>query len=66
MPLVEVTLAQGRDPSMLRALIHQVHQAVVTTIGSPPESVRVIVREVPETHWAAGDETLAERRLSSA
>lgn len=62
MPLVEVTLAQGRDPGRLRALMHQLHQAVVTTLGSSPESVRVIVREIPETHWAAGDETLAERR----
>jgi phenylpyruvate tautomerase PptA (4-oxalocrotonate tautomerase family) len=24
--------------------------------------VRVIVREVPTTHWAGGDVTLAERR----
>jgi 4-oxalocrotonate tautomerase len=25
------------------------------------EAVRVILREVPKSHWAAGDETLAER-----
>jgi len=26
------------------------------------ESVRVVVREVPTTHWSAGDVTIAERR----
>jgi len=25
------------------------------------EAVRVILRAVPKSHWAAGDETLAER-----
>ncbi|GAA3597510.1 hypothetical protein GCM10022419_095940 [Nonomuraea rosea] len=61
MPLVEVTLSAGRDPAAIRALIHEVHAAVERSIGSPAQSIRVIVREVPRTHWAAGDETLAER-----
>ncbi len=60
-PLVEITLVQGRTPQKLRALIHEVHAAVVKTIDARPESVRVIVREVPATHWAAGDVTMAER-----
>ncbi|TMR13271.1 4-oxalocrotonate tautomerase [Nonomuraea zeae] len=61
MPLVEVTLSEGRDPAAIRALIHEVHAAVERSIGSPAQSIRVIVREVPRTHWAAGDQTLAER-----
>ena len=62
MPLVEVTLVEGRSPQMLRALIHEVHDAVVRAVGAAPDSVRVVIREVPTTHWAAGDETIAERR----
>ncbi|GAA2905220.1 hypothetical protein GCM10010517_71380 [Streptosporangium fragile] len=61
MPLVEVTLSEGRDPAAIRALIHEVHAAVERSIGAPGQSIRVIVREVPRTHWAAGDQTLAER-----
>jgi 4-oxalocrotonate tautomerase len=61
MPLVEVSLAEGRTPAQIRSLIHEVHQAVVRAIAAPPATVRVIVREVPPTHWAAGDVTLAER-----
>jgi len=61
MPLIEVTLAEGRSPEKLRALITRLTEAVVETEVAPKGSVRVILREVPPTHWAAGDETLAER-----
>jgi 4-oxalocrotonate tautomerase len=61
-PLVEVTLVEGRTPQQLRALVHELHMAVVNAINAPPANVRVIIREVPPTHWAAGDVTVAERR----
>ncbi len=61
MPLVEVTIVQGRSPEQLRALISGLTAAVCESVGAPKESVRVVVREVPATHWAAGDVTIAER-----
>jgi len=66
MPLVEVTLAQGRSPEQLRAMISEVTDAVSRTVAAPKDAVRVIIREIPATHWAAGDVTLAERRAISA
>ena len=66
MPLVEVTLVQGRTPQQLRALLHELHGAVVRSIGAPPENVRIVIREVPATHWAAGDVTIAERRAAAS
>lgn len=62
MPLVEVTLAEGRTPEQIRSLIHELHEAVIRAVAAPPENVRVIVREVAATHWAAGDVTIDERR----
>ncbi|WP_234380045.1 2-hydroxymuconate tautomerase [Streptomyces sp. CMB-StM0423] len=62
MPLVEVTLVEGRSPSQLRALIGEVTRAVARTADAPPEAVRVIVREVPASHWAAGDVTIQEQQ----
>ena len=61
MPIIEVTLAEGRTPEKLRALIHELTESVVRTEVAKKESVRVILREVPKTHFAAADETLAER-----
>ncbi|MDP3891302.1 tautomerase family protein [Nocardioides sp.] len=60
MPLVEVTLAAGRSPDQVRQLIHEVHGAVLRTVDTRPEHIRVIVREVPRSHWATGDVTLTE------
>ncbi|AKG41898.1 tautomerase family protein [Streptomyces sp. JH002] len=60
MPQVTVTLAEGRTPEQLRALMHEVHGAVLRTTGTRPEYVRVVVHEVPRTHWATGDVTLTE------
>jgi 4-oxalocrotonate tautomerase len=61
-PLVEVTLVEGRSPDRLRALIAEVTRAVARTADAPPASVRVIIREVPATHWAAGDVTIQEKQ----
>ena len=61
MPIVEVTLASGRPPEQLRELISAITAAVCGAIGAPRDSVRVIIRDVPPTHFAAGDVTLAER-----
>ena len=61
MPLIEVTMVHGRTPQQIRALIHEVTSAVMLALGVPQQSVRVVVRELPTTHWAAGDVTIAER-----
>jgi 4-oxalocrotonate tautomerase len=61
-PLVEVSLVEGRTPEQIRSLIHELHEAVVRALAVPPANVRILVRELPATHWAAGDITIAERQ----
>ncbi|MDO5628219.1 MAG: tautomerase family protein [Mobilicoccus sp.] len=65
MPLVEVTLTVGRSPETIRSMISGVTNALVETGVAPREAVRVIVREVPAEHFAAGDVTLAERHAAT-
>jgi 4-oxalocrotonate tautomerase len=60
--MVEITLVQGRTPEQLRALIVQVTDAVEAAIQAPRDSIRVILREVPDTHYAAGGQTISERK----
>ncbi|MGP3534184.1 tautomerase family protein [Microbacterium sp. RD1] len=64
MPLVEVTLSDGRDPEQLRTLLGAIHDAVHQSIGAPEASIRVILREVPAEHWLSGGVTLAEKAAS--
>jgi 4-oxalocrotonate tautomerase len=59
-PNIDVTISAGRTPDQIRAMIHEVHEAVVRTVNARPEHVRVVVREVPRAHWATGDVTLTE------
>ncbi|GHB87741.1 4-oxalocrotonate tautomerase [Streptomyces umbrinus] len=60
MPQIAITLAEGRTPAQIRDLIHEVHAAVLRTANTRPEYIRVVVHEVPRTHWATGDITLSE------
>ncbi|HHV21000.1 MAG TPA: 4-oxalocrotonate tautomerase [Propionibacterium sp.] len=63
MPIVEVTLTEGRTPEKLRAMISGLTRAVVESGVARPEQVRVMIRELPRTHFAVADETFAERDL---
>jgi 4-oxalocrotonate tautomerase len=63
MPLIEVTMVEGRTPEQVRALISGLTRAASEAVGAPMANVRVVVREVPPTHWAAGDVTIAERTM---
>jgi 4-oxalocrotonate tautomerase len=62
MPFVDVTLVEGRTPDQIRALIEALTRALETSINAPRDSIRIVLREVPATHWAAGGETIAEQR----
>jgi 4-oxalocrotonate tautomerase len=64
MPLVEITMTEGRTPEQVRALLAEVHDAVEKALAVPQQSIRVILREVPETNWQAGRVTIAEKRAS--
>lgn len=64
MPFIDVTIAQGRTPEQIRALIHELTVATHRAVDAPIQNIRVVVREVPETHWAAGDVTIAERHAA--
>lgn len=66
MPLVEVTLAQGRSPQTVRTMISRLTDALVESGVAPRENIRVVVREVPPEHFAAGDVTIAERNAAQS
>jgi 4-oxalocrotonate tautomerase len=61
MPFIDVTIAEGRTPEQLRALIHELTEGAVRALDVPTTTVRVVLREVPRTHFAAGDVTITER-----
>jgi 4-oxalocrotonate tautomerase len=54
MPLILVTLIEGRSAEAKTALIRGLTDAAVEATAAPRESIRVILQEVPAAHWGVG------------
>lgn len=65
MPFISVTLTEGRSDEQLRALIHHLTDAAVRALDAPKQNIRVVIHEVPDTHWGAGDVTIHERKANA-
>ncbi|MEX5262209.1 4-oxalocrotonate tautomerase family protein [Kocuria sp. CPCC 205263] len=65
MPLIDVSIAEGRSPEQLRTLVSALHRAAEEAVGAVPENTTVIIREVPTTHWSKADRTIAERNSAA-
>jgi len=61
MPLAHLYIAAGRDDAKKKILIEKVTQAFIDALGVAPDSVSIIVQDVPKTQWGIGGKTLAER-----
>lgn len=57
MPLVQVSIVEGRSPERKRALVERVTDAVVETLDVERAQVRILIYEVPPAHWAIGGRT---------
>lgn len=64
MPLIQVTLAEGRSPEQLDALGKALTDAAEQAIGAPRGTIRVVLSECKPEHWFAAGESLAELRAS--
>jgi 4-oxalocrotonate tautomerase len=60
MPLVHITLLEGRTPEQKRAALTEVTRALERTLGAKPEAIRVWFTELPKTDLAIGGVTAAE------
>ena len=60
MPIVQISLIEGRDDATVKACIKAVARTIHETLGAPLASIRVIATVVPVTHWAVGDQTKDE------
>ena len=69
MPLIQVSMLEGRTVEQKRAMIAAITDAVAGSLGAPPDSVRVIINELHPEHYgvggrSAGAGALKHRKLS--
>lgn len=61
MPTIRVELLEGRTPEQKTNLVKALTQAVVESLGSKPESVDVVLFDIPRQNWATGGVQWSER-----
>jgi 4-oxalocrotonate tautomerase len=57
MPIIQISLVEGRDAQAIKRCVKEVARTVHETLGAPLSAIRVMVYQVPAAHWAVGDET---------
>ena len=62
MPLIQVNIMEGRPPEKIKALIENITYTVVETLDAPKQSVRVLVNEMPKSHWGIAGVPASERK----
>nr|WP_295970761.1 4-oxalocrotonate tautomerase [uncultured Bacillus sp.] len=62
MPLIQINLLEGRPPEKIKALIENVTNTVSETLDAPKQNVRVLVTEMPKTHWGIAGVPASEAR----
>jgi 4-oxalocrotonate tautomerase len=61
MPTIRIDMFEGRTPDQKRALVAAVTEACVKTIGATPESVDILLFDIPKQHWASGGVLWSDR-----
>ncbi|NYZ15582.1 2-hydroxymuconate tautomerase [Azospirillum sp. RWY-5-1] len=59
MPIIDITLVQGRPDDRIERLIAEVTDAAVRSLDAPRETVRVVVREVPPSRFGVAGRSKA-------
>ncbi|MCK6545703.1 4-oxalocrotonate tautomerase family protein [Myxococcota bacterium] len=54
MPFAQIYMLEGRTDEQKKKVIEKVTAALVEAVGAKPETVRVMILEVPKTQWGIG------------
>ncbi|MFL6562774.1 MAG: 4-oxalocrotonate tautomerase [Bacillus sp. (in: firmicutes)] len=61
MPIINVQMMEGRPKEKVTEVIQNITNTVAETLNAPKESIRVIVTEIPKTHWGIAGVPVSER-----
>lgn len=61
MPIIQVTLVEGRDNEKVESFIKKVAEAAHETLDAPYSSIRVFVNELPPNRFAVGKNLKSEQ-----
>jgi len=56
---------EGRPKEKIESVIANITETITTTLEVPKETVRVIVTEIPKSHWGIAGESVEKRNASN-
>jgi len=56
---------EGRPKEKIESVIANITETIITTLEVPKETVRVIVTEIPKSHWGIAGESVEKRNASN-
>ncbi|WKA59974.1 4-oxalocrotonate tautomerase [Planococcus shenhongbingii] len=60
MPFIQVSIIEGRSKEKIAEVIQKITETVSETLDAPAENVRVLVTEIPKTHWGKAGKPIAK------
>lgn len=60
MPILRLEMHPGRTSDQKREFVREVTRIAVEILRCPPESVDVLIQEIPKNAWAKSGKLLAE------
>ncbi|MEH7254449.1 4-oxalocrotonate tautomerase [Neobacillus niacini] len=60
MPIINVQMMEGRPKEKISEVIQNITNTVSETLDAPKENIRVIVTEIPKTHWGKAGKPMSE------
>ncbi|WP_318503176.1 4-oxalocrotonate tautomerase [Bacillus sp. T3] len=61
MPIINVQILEGRPKEKIAEMIQNITDTVAETLDAPKESIRVLVTELPNTHWGVAGVPMSEK-----
>ncbi|CUU02940.1 4-oxalocrotonate tautomerase [Candidatus Thermokryptus mobilis] len=62
MPIIIINMLEGRSSERKRKLLEKITEAVVESLDVEPESVRVIINEIPKENFSVAGLPIEEFR----
>ncbi|NEU32137.1 2-hydroxymuconate tautomerase family protein [bacterium LRH843] len=62
MPIVQVHLLEGRTKEIKQQLISEITATVSRTLGNSPETIRVLLHDVPQENWGIAGIPISKRQ----
>lgn len=61
MPIINVQMLEGRPKEKIAEVIRNITNTVSETLDAPKENIRVVVTEIPKTHWGKAGEPISNK-----